>query len=123
MYDPRPQHLQCTSHNEIEQFRDTLQSFGTPCGFFDVISCATSSAVSLPLTPRSVRERVFVLSRSMEHLSQIHNLGKKFVHLITPSIEEADKIERGSLHVNAGMKRDIIESPLLNLEWCVKAGV
>ena len=34
VYDPRPQHLQCTPHSEIKQFYEKLQSLGRSCGFF-----------------------------------------------------------------------------------------
>ena len=42
VYDPRPQHLQHTADDELEQFCTKLQSFSKPCGFLHVINPAFS---------------------------------------------------------------------------------
>ena len=55
-----------------------------------------STLTTLPLIPRSARERVHVLLRSMSHpvsLAQINTLGKVFVDRITPNSQEAGAIE------------------------------
>ena len=103
VYDPRPQHQQYTSKEEMKSFYETLQSFNKPCGFLHVITLASSSSAlsptNLPLVPRSTRERVLVRMRAMDHpLSQmqIHTLGEAFVDGITPSSQEAKAIEEAT---------------------------
>ena len=96
VYDPRPQHLQHTAESEVEQFCSTLQSFNRPCGFLHVIHAPSPVSTPLPLIPRSVRERVLVCMRSMEHplsLRQIFALEEMFVDRITPDQQQARSIE------------------------------
>ena len=100
VYDPRPQHLQRTADIEFEQFYMRLQSFSKPCGFLHVISPASSVvSTTLPLTPRSIRERILVCMRSMDHplsLAQICALQEMFVDRLTPDCQQADSIEKAT---------------------------
>ena len=57
------------SDNEVEQFCTRLQSLSKPCGFLQVITPASSvPTITLPVIPRSVRDRVLMYRRSMDHL-------------------------------------------------------
>ena len=100
VYDPRPQHLQHTGDTEVDQFCKRLQSFSKPCGFLHVITPASSVvSTTLPLIPRSVRERVLVCMRSMDHplsLVQIYALEEMFVDRITPDTQQAESIEKAT---------------------------
>ena len=60
-------------------------------------SSSSSSTSYLPLVPCSVKERVFVEMKAMDHplsLMQIRHLGDRFVSLLTPSIQEAVAVEK-----------------------------
>ena len=101
VYDPRPQHLQHTADHEVEQFYTRLSSFSKPCGFLHVVTLSSSvHTTTLPLIPRSVRERVLMYMRSMDHplsLVQIYVLERMFIDRITPNSQQVtDNIEKAT---------------------------
>ena len=87
-YDPRPPHLQTTSPEELQSLKDELVCTGRSCGFLYVMPSSPSTSISssssssstsyLPLVPCSVKERVLVEMKAMDHpLSLIYPPGDK----------------------------------------------
>ncbi len=71
-YDPRPPQLLHTTNNGLKMLHDKLLSFGKPCGFLHVNSPSSQSPhVStkslLPPIPHSIKEKVLVKMRGLDH--------------------------------------------------------
>lgn len=77
-YDPRPPQLQHTSDAELSLLHDQLKSFGKPYGLLHILtppSSTTPTIASLPLIPRSVRERALKQMRMLEYPSKLVSFG------------------------------------------------
>ncbi len=81
-----------------------LLSFGKPCGFLHVNSPSSQSPhVStkslLPPIPRSIKEKVLVKMRGLDHplnINDISSLGEYYLRQITLTKQQIDAIERAT---------------------------
>jgi hypothetical protein len=93
VYDPRPQHRQHTSENELQQFYEKLQSFGTPCVFLHVMSPASSLGTSPSTSQLREGAHAYEIHGTSIAQTQVNVLRERFVD---HSSQEADAIERAT---------------------------
>ena len=98
-YDPRPIALQCTSAEEIQSLRESLERKGDIALLHVLPGLVSPRVHQLPLIPRSSQERIrHLLTQQMQpvSISDIFLHGEKLVAMLTPSPANTAAIEQAT---------------------------